>query len=400
MPNHTTTSTTISAGLTLLLATACGLIVANIYYAQPLVGPIRLALGMSAESAGLIVTLTQIGYGIGLLFIVPLGDLIENRRLVLCLMGMGIFALLMAALSGQAWMFLASSLLIGLGSVAVQVLVPYAAHLAPEATRGQVVGNVMSGLMLGIMMARPVASFVTQISSWHVIFLLSAASMLVLGFVLWRILPARAPKNNLHYQDLMKSMLHLARTTPILQRRSLYQAFLFAAFSLFWTTVPLYLAGPAFHMSQAGIALFALAGVAGAVATPIAGRVADKGWIQPATIIAMAAVASAFLLIHLAPGSSVLDLALLVASAIVLDFGAAGNVTLSQRVIYSLGAEYRGRLNGIFMATFFMGGAFGSAIGGWAFARYGWQITTWIGFAMPVTAFLLFRTEKRYTRTT
>jgi predicted MFS family arabinose efflux permease len=288
----------IPAWLTLVLATACGLIAANVYYAQPLVGPISASLGLSPQAAGLIVTMTQLGYGAGLLLVVPLGDQFENRRLVLAILCVAMLALVGAAMSTHAAMFLSAALLIGLGSVAVQVLVPYAAHLAPEAVRGRAVGNVMSGLMLGIMLARPAASFIADTLTWHAVFVISAVAMAGLGIVLRIALPRRQPTPGLGYGTLLASMARLARHTPILQRRAIYHACLFGAFSLFWTTVPLLLADT-FHLSQNGIALFALAGVAGAIAAPIAGRAADRGWSRPATGAAIIAVAASFLLSRL-----------------------------------------------------------------------------------------------------
>jgi predicted MFS family arabinose efflux permease len=381
-------------GLTLLLAAACGLIAANIYYAQPLIGPISAALGLSREAAGLIVTMTQIGYGVGLLLIVPLGDLVENRKLVLCVTGVGAAASLTAALSAGAAPFLAAALFIGLGSVAVQILVPYAAHVAPEAVRGRVVGNVTSGLMIGIMLARPVSSFITALSGWRTVYVFSAAAMVLLMLVLARALPRRRPAAPVRYGSLLVSMAHLVRTMPELRRRALYQAFLFGSFSLFWTTVPLLLAGPDYRFSQAGIALFALAGVGGALAAPIAGRLADRGWGRAATAAAMLITAGAFLLTHVAEHGTPLALALLVAAAILVDFGAQGNVVLGYRTIFSLGAEYRGRLNGLYLAAFFTAGAIGSAVGAWAYAHGGWTLASWIGFASPVAALAYFLTER------
>ena len=380
-------------GMTFLLAATCGLIVANLYYAQPLAGPISASLGLSHAGAGLIVTMTQLGYGAGLLFIVPLGDLVENRRLILAVTALATVALLGAALAPTAGAFMLAALLIGVGSVAVQILVPYAAHLAPEAKRGQVVGNVMSGLMLGIMLSRPVASFIAQVSSWHVVFFASTGVMVLLMGVLLRALPPRLPTQRLGYGALLASMLRLARTTPVLRRRALYQFFLFGAFSLFWTTTPLLLAGPLYHLSQAGIALFALAGVAGAVSAPLAGRVADRGWIRPASGLAMLTVAAGFGVTHLAAPGSRLALGLLVLGAIVVDFGVTANLVLGQRAIFSLGAEFRARLNGLFMAFFFVGGAFGSAAGGWAYARGGWPMASAIGIALPILALVLWLAE-------
>lgn len=384
-----------SPWLTTLLATACGLIVANLYYAQPLVGPISSELGMSPEAAGLIVTLTQIGYGAGLLLVVPLGDLIENRRLVLTAVLVAASALLVAAAAVGPVSFLGAALVIGIASVAVQVLVPYAAHLAPDEHRGRVVGNVMSGLLLGIMMARPVSSFLTELWSWHAVFVLSAAVMLALALVLAQALPPRRPAAAIGYGSLLASMARLVSTTPVLRRRALYQAGLFGAFSLFWTTSPLRLAGPEFGLSQGAIALFALAGVAGAVSAPIAGRLADRGLSRPATAIAMSLVAVAFLMTRIGTPGSPLALGMLTAAAIVLDFGVSMNLVLGQRAIFALGAEVRSRLNGLYMATFFGGGAIGSALGGWAFAHGGWPLTAWIGLAMPMAALLYAATRRR-----
>ena len=378
--------------LVLLLAAACGLIVANVYYAQPLAGPISAALGLSPLAAGLIVTMTQIGYGAGLLLVVPLGDLFENRALTLTALAVAALALAAAAVATDALAFLTAALFIGVGSVAVQVLVPYAAHLAPEAVRGRVVGNVMSGVMFGIMLARPAASFITDELSWRAVFVISAAMMVALGGVLRTALPRRRPTARLRYVTLLGSMGRLARHTPVLRRRALYHACLFGAFSLFWTTTPLLLS-QTFLLSQSGIALFALAGVAGAVSAPIAGRVADRGWSRPATGLAMLAVAAAFPLSHLGPPGSAPALAALVAAAILLDFGVTANLVLGQRAIYALGAATRARLNGLYMATFFAGGAIGSALGGWAYARGGWMLASWIGLAMPMAALSYYLTE-------
>lgn len=384
-----------SSAMTFLLAAACGLIAANLYYAQPLIGPISTSLGLSPGAAGLIVTLTQVGYGLGLLFIVPLGDLFENRKLILSVMGLGTLAVIGAGLASTPLPFLASAFFIGLGSVAIQIIVPYAAHMAPEAHRGQAVGNVMSGLMVGIMLARPASSFIAEFLPWHMVFFISAGVLVLLAMILSRALPPRIPQTGLSYGGLLASMARLVRTTPILRRRSLYQAFLFAAFSLFWTTTPLLLSGPEFGLSQGQIALFALAGAAGAIAAPIAGRLADRGWSYLATRLAMLSVAAAFLITHIAPAGSLPALALLTFAAILLDFGVTTNLVLGQRGIFVLGAEYRSRLNGLYMATFFAGGAIGSALGGWLYAEGGWWAASMLGLTLPASALFYSLTERR-----
>ncbi|ENN87671.1 major facilitator superfamily MFS 1 [Rhizobium freirei PRF 81] len=386
---------TISPLLTFMFAAACGLVAANLYYGQPLAGPISQSLGFTPAATGLIVTLTQIGYGLGLLLIVPLGDLLENRRLVLTLVALSAVALVGAAFASSPSLFLLASLCIGLASVAVQVLVPFAAHMAPDASRGAVVGNVMSGLLCGIMLARPAASFLSELLSWHAVYIISAGIMIALIVILRAALPTRVPHTKLHYGQLLSSMGHLALHTPVLQRRALYQACMFGAFSLFWTTTPLLLASPAFGLTQNGIALFALAGAAGAVASPIAGRVADRGWTKLATTFALMLAIVAFLIGHFSGGGSLTALIMLTLSGIMLDFGVQTNLVLGQRAIFALSAEHRSRLNGLYMATFFAGGALGSALGGWAYATGGWNMASWIGVAFPVVALLAFLTERK-----
>jgi predicted MFS family arabinose efflux permease len=384
----------LSGWLTVLLAVSCGLIVANLYYAQPLIGPISRDLGLSPQSAGLIVTMTQLGYGAGLLLIVPLGDLVENRRLVLGVTSLGALSLLGAAYSTHPLPFLVAGVFIGLGSVAVQILIPYAGHLAPAATRGRAVGNVTTGLMIGVMLSRPAASFIAAASSWHMVYVVSAVAMVLLVLVLRRTLPPRKPTTRLGYGQLLASMMHLAATSVILRRRALYQASLFGVFSMFWTTVPLLLAGPAFRLSQTGIAMFALAGVAGAISAPIAGRVADRGWTRPATAGAMLVTAAGFALTRLVDLGSTLSMALLVSAAIAIDFGVQANVVLGYRALFALGAESRGRLNGLYMTTFFLAGAAGSAIGGWAYANGGWTLVAWIGMGLPLAALVYLATDR------
>ena len=382
----TSTYPQMSSRMTLLLAAAAGIIVANLYYAQPLVGPIGAALGMPPAAAGLIVTLTQIGYCIGLLFIVPLGDLLENRRLIVTGLAATGAALALAASASGPWQFLLAAFAIGLGAVVAQVLVPFAAHLAPEATRGQTVGKVVSGLLLGIMVARPVASVLAGFGGWQAVFGIAAGMVLVLAVVLHFKLPQRRPAATERYGALIASLWPVLANTVVLRRRALYHAGLFGAFSLFWTVVPQALGGPEFGLSQNGIALFALVGMAGAVASPIAGRLADSGHTLGATAIALALGALSFMLPLFAPHSRPLALSLLALAAIVLDAAVAANLVLGQRALFALGAEIRSRLNGLYFALFFAGGAFGSALGGWIYAEHGWHAALVAGMLLPTLA--------------
>jgi len=388
-------SHSVPSWLILLLAAACGLIAANLYYAQTVIGPIGVTTGLSSAAAGLIVTLTQIGYVIGLLFIVPLSDILENKRLITFFLIILVVALIAAAFSSHAVLFLTASLVIGISSVVAQILVPYATYLTSEEQRGRVVGNVMSGLLLGIMLARPVASFITSLLGWQAVFVFSAIIIGLLTLLLSRALPARQPQPAMKYGQLILSLGSLLKTFPMLRRRALYQASLFGAFSLFWTTVPLQLANE-YGMSQQGIAWFALAGVGGAIAAPIAGRWADKGLTRILTGLAMVIAVASFGLAYLFQGHSTATLILLVVVAITLDMAVSGNLVLGQRIIYSL-SEARGRVNGIFMSIFFVGGAIGSSLGSWSYAHGGWSLTTLIGLVMPLLALVYYLTEKKVT---
>jgi predicted MFS family arabinose efflux permease len=395
--------TPIPRSLTLVLAASCACAVANLYYAQPLAGPIGAELGLPPAAAGLVVTLTQVGYGLGLVLLAPMGDLVENRRLIVSLIGACAVALAVAATVGQAPLFLAAMLAVGATSVAVQVLVPYAAHLAPVAQQGRVVGDVMSGLMLGIMLARPVAGFVAGAGSWRLVFAGSSLLMVAVAATLWRLLPDRRPVEPPAYGTLLGSMVALFASTPVLRRRALYQAGLFGAFSLFWTTVPLLLAAPPWSLSQTRIALFTLAGVAGALAAPLEGRWADRGWSRALTAGALVTGVLSFGVGSLGTPGSALSVAALLAAAIALDFAVSANLVVGQRAIFSLGAALRGRLNGLFIACFFVAGAVGSAAGGWAFAVGGWPLAAAVGAAMPLVSLVAFvgldaRTDARDER--
>ncbi|WP_408095718.1 MFS transporter [Peredibacter sp. HCB2-198] len=389
-------STSLSKSMVLVLATAVGIIVANNYYAQPLISMISKALGLAPELAGLVVTLTQAGYGIGVLLIVPLGDIYESRKLALIMIGVGIVSLLGLAFATSVGPYFLAAFATGVGASTVQILVPLAASMVPETKRGQVIGSLMSGLMVGIMLARPTASVLTDLFSWHAVFVLSAVLMGLTGFVLYKVLPEKKPDNpDLKYTQLLSSMLELFKTTPVLRRRAFYQACLFGAFCLFWTASPLLLLGPEFKLSQTSVALFALVGVAGAVSAPFAGKAADKGWTKGATYVAMISCSLSFIVSHFFPAGSFIALMSLVFAAVLLDAGVTANLVLGQREVFALPAEFRSRLNGLYIAIIFIGGGAGSALGAWAYARGGWELTSWVGFAMPVMALLVYLTEKK-----
>lgn len=378
------------AALVLLLAASCGLIVANLYYAQPLIELIAPDVGLSRAAESLIVTLTQLGYCLGLMLLVPLGDLVENRALTVLTISGAALALLGECLAPSPAWLLAGALGIGMGSASAQMLVPIAAHLAPDASRGRVVGNVMSGLLAGIMLARPVASLLAHAFGWRAVFAGSAVLMVLLALVLRRLLPRRRPHSSHSYPALIGSLFVLLRRSPILRRRSIYQTAAFATFSLFWTAVPLELSAAPYHYTQRGIALFAFVGAAGALAAPIAGRLADLGWGRAGTGAALVGMIVAFLVGSRGADGSMLSL---VVTAVLLDFAVQSNMVFSQRAIYSEAAHARSRMTGIFIAIIFVGGAVGSAIASSAFLAGGWTLICRLGAIAPLAALVAYATE-------
>ncbi len=382
-----------SAAMTLLLAAACGIVVANIYYAQPLIGLIGPQVGLSGSAASLIVSVTQLGYATGLILLVPLGDLLENRRLIVTAIAASLPALALTVLAQSGSLILLAAAWMGLTSVAVQMLVPLAAHMAPAHRRGAVVGNVMSGLLLGILLSRPIASILTDLSgSWRTVFAVSFVVTAIMMIVLRFRLPVRQPQSDASYGQLLASLFRLPLTMPVLRQRAAYQAAAFGGFSLFWTGVPLLLAS-AFHYSQAGIAAFALVGAAGALAAPVAGRVADRGWSGPGTVAAQAMIAAAF--IAAAVAALLHAIILLALAGVVLDAGVQTNLVIGQRAIYALAPELRSRLNGIFMAMFFLGGAAGSAVTSPVYAQFGWTGVCVVGAMLPAAALVYFVLARR-----
>lgn len=385
--SHPAADTAPSAALTGLFAAATGVVVANIYYVQPLVGTIAPELGLRPGIASLLVTLTQLGYAAGLMFIVPLGDLLENRALVATMVGASALALALAAGAWNGPAFLAASLLVGVSSTAVQIMVPMVASLSPAQMRGRVVGNVMAGLLLGIVLARPVASFIAWAVGWRAVFGLGAAVVAVLAVLLRFRLPRVRPALDHGYLELIGSMLALYVTEPTLRRRALYQTAAFAAFTLYWTAAPLLLIQE-FGFTQRGIALFALVGAAGAGVAPLAGRLADAGLGRIGSAVSLALVAVSFGIS--AAGAGLHSIVLLGAAGVLLDCGVQANNIFGQRALYALAPHLRARLNGAYMTAFFLGGAAGSAVTSTLLISGGWDLVAAVGAALPVAAMVYF----------
>lgn len=379
-----------SAALLTVVGIAVGALVANLYYAQPLVSKIGPELGISPELAGSIVSVTQIGYGLGLFFLVSLSDLVESKRLILTTLTITAVGLFGMAISSAAAPFFAGALLIGLCSTGAQVLLPLVVQLVPIERRGRVVGNVMAGLLTGIMLARPVALFITASFGWRAVFFMSSGVMVLIGIALYRMLPEHRPRGGMHYGQILWSMVGIFREMPAVRRRAIYQFLVFGAFNLFWTAAPIMLA-ERFGLSTEGIGLFALAGAGGALAAPIAGRLADRGLTRITTGAAMLILALGFA--GTIAAVNALALIVLAVLAIAIDAAVQANQIVSQRIIFSVPAERRGRVNALYMTCAFIGGALGSAAGAMVYHRGGWEATATVGALIGVLALVLFATE-------
>jgi predicted MFS family arabinose efflux permease len=381
--------------LTVVLAVACGLAVANIYYSQPLLDLIARSLHTSEAHAAVVVTATQLGYALGLLLVLPLGDLWENRALTSRTLLVTAAVLAGAAAAPNLATFLVLSVLVGVTSVVAQILVPLAAHLAPEHERGLFVGRVMSGLLLGILLARTVSSLLAALWGWRSIYVVSAVLMLATALALRLMLPQRRPEHTASYPQLLGSMLSIARSQPVLRRRAVGQALMFAAFSTFWTSIAFQLIR-VHHFSQTGIAIFALVGAGGAAAAPIAGKVGDRGHGRLGRGLAFALAAVAMVLAGLGGGNVVV----LAVAAVLLDLAVQSHQVLSQRDIYRLDPEARARINSVFMGSVFLGGAAGSAISGLIFEHLRWSGAAFFGAALAAVGLLLWIRRDQVGRTT
>jgi predicted MFS family arabinose efflux permease len=368
--------------LILTLAAATGISAADLYYAQPLLHTIAHRFGASTGQAGLVVTASQIGYACGLAFLVPAGDLFDRRRLVPRLLLGAAVLLGIAAVAPSLFVLVAVMGLVGTCVVVAQILVPLVAELASDGQRGRAVGSVMTGLLLGILLARTVAGLVAGATGWRSVFALAAAMTGILAIVLRTQLPHERPRPHLPYREIMRSTLGLGRSQPELRRSALLGALGFSSFSVFWTTVAFLLSDPPFHYGDSAIGLLGLAGAAGALCATVAGRLADRGHTRIGRIGAAACIAGAFGLLWVGRTS----ILMIIIGVLILDVGVQGVQVLNQSTIYELVPGARSRVNGVYMTTYFIGGALGSAGGAFAFDRGGWRAVCILGAALGLAA--------------
>ncbi|WP_462410751.1 MFS transporter [Neobacillus sp. Marseille-QA0830] len=358
----------LSKKMILLMALACGAAVANLYYNQPLLAEMARTFHASANEVGNIGMVTQIGYAVGMFLFVPMGDMTERRRLIVLLL-LAVTASLIGVATAQnlPWMF-AASLAVGITTVVPQVIIPLAAQLAGYKEQGKVIGIVMSGLFVGILLARTFSGVIGGILGWRAMYWIAALMMLALAVILRTFLPKSHPETKLSYPQLFKSMGQLIATQPVLREASMIGAMMFSAFSIFWTSLSFLLEGAPYHYGAEVAGLFGLVGVVGAAGSPIVGRLSDRFNIKQIVGLLIGITLVSYLFFGFL-GAYIWGL---VAGVILLDLGVQGAQVSNQTRIYSLIPEARSRLNTVYMVSYFLGGSLGSSLSGYAWGLWKW----------------------------
>lgn len=359
----------LSPALIVLMSVATGLAVASNYYAQPLLDTIANAFSLSVNQAGFIVTTAQLGYAAGLLLLVPLGDMFERRGLIVFMTLLAAGGMLITATSQSLWMMILGTALTGLFSVVAQILVPFAATLAAPEKRGKVVGTIMSGLLLGILLARTVAGLLASLGGWRTVYWVASVLMALMAIALWRGLPQVKQDSHLNYPQLLSSIFSLFIKNSLLRTRALLGCLTFANFSILWTSMAFLLASPPFNYSEGVIGLFGLAGAAGALGARPAGGLVDKGKGHHTTTIGLLLLLLSWVAIAFGQFSAIA----LIIGILVLDLTVQGVHITNQSLIYRMMPEARNRLTAGYMTSYFIGGAAGSLISASAYQHAGWN---------------------------
>jgi predicted MFS family arabinose efflux permease len=376
----------------MLLAIGAGLAVAALYYSQPMLAIVGADMLASDRAIGFLPTLTQLGYALGILLLAPLGDRYNRRHIILGKATLLCAALLLCGLAPSIQTLLLASLLTGLAATLAQDIVPAAATLAPEAQRGKTVGTVMTGLLLGILLSRVVSGFVAEHAGWRAMFLAAAASIALIGALMWRYLPAFQPTTKLPYRALLGSLAQLWQQHGALRRAAIAQGLLSVGFSAFWSTLAVLLHGAPFHLGSTAAGFFGLAGAAGALGAPIAGRIADKHGPGTVTQLGAGLVVMSFASMAVMP---LLDPAarlwLLAAAAIGFDLGVQATLVAHQTIVYGIDPGARSRLNAVLFTGMFAGMATGAAMGSLLLAQWGWMAVTCLATSAALGALIVRR---------
>ncbi|MBV7504392.1 MFS transporter [Bacillus sp. sid0103] len=381
---------TLSKKFILLMSLACGMAVANLYYNQPLLAEMGRTFHATAHQVGNIAMYTQIGYAVGMFLFVPLGDMKERRQLIAILLFAVTISLIgVATAQNLLWMNIAS-LAVGVTTVAPQIIIPLAAQMASPIERGKVIGSVMSGLFIGILLARTVSGLIGGSLGWRTMYWLAAAMMLALAIILRTFLPKSYPESGLSYPGLYKSIWQLIVTQPILREASLIGAMLFGSFSVFWTSLSFFLEGEPYHYGSEVAGLFGLVGIVGVACAPVVGRLADR--FNTKTMVGLLIGIS--LLSYLFFGLYGTFLWGLSLGVVLLDLGVQGAQVSNQTRIYSLIPEARNRLNTVYMVSYFLGGSLGSTLSGYAWSLWKWQGVCLTGGLMILIALIAWATHR------
>jgi len=362
------------------MTVACGVAVANIYYNQPMLAEMARSFHVSVHQIGLVATATQAGYALGMPLFIPLGDFVERRRLLALMFAAAAAASVAAAMASSLTVLLIASLLIGMTSVIAQLLIPLAAELAGNERQGSVIGKLLSGLLLGILLARTVSGVVARQLNWRAMFLIAAGLSLVLSLILVVMLPPIPARPKSSYLAFMRSLFLLPRQVPALLRTAILSSMFFAAFIAFWTTLVFYLETPPYHYGSQMAGMFGLIGATGALVAPWAGKMSDRRGPRFVARIAAGICLSAFLIFKLVGW----QLWGLILGVILLDAGTQAAQVSNQSRALSLMPESRNRTNTIYMMCYFGGGTLGSLLGAWA-----WEKGQWTGVCAAGMAFLL-----------
>jgi predicted MFS family arabinose efflux permease len=365
---HNQPQTGVPAILVLLLAAGAGLGAATLYYAQPMLGVLGSEFQATPGAIGLVPTLTQLGYALGILLLAPLGDRYDRRRIILGKVAALAAALLAAAAAPNLGVLLAASLAIGLAATLAQDIVPAMATLAPEAHRGKLVGTVMTGLLLGILLSRVVSGWVAEQWGWRTMFVLAASSIALLGVAVWFRLPRFVPTTGMRYVALLGSLVTLWHRHVDLRRAAVAQGLLSIGFSAFWSTLAVMLHGAPLHLGSGVAGAFGLAGAAGALAAPLAGRIADRKGPELVTRMGATLVVAAFF--AMAFGTD--QLWLIALGAVVFDLGFQATLIAHQSIVYSIEPAARSRLNAVLFVGMFTGMSSGAFLGSVVLGQWGW----------------------------
>lgn len=377
--------------LILVMSIACGLTVANLYYIQPLLADIAKTFHVNQLSISFAAMLTQIGYAIGMVFILPLGDIKEKRKLIVILLLCSTLSLMSMFFSSNISILIISSFAVGFTSIIPQLIIPLAAQLSNPKQRGETIGTIMSGLLIGILLSRTVSGILGGYFGWRTVYLIAAIMMLALMIILRKFIPLCEPISDMKYTQLLKSMMHLIKTEPILRKSSINGALMFSAFSAFWTSLIFLLESSNYNMGVKGAGLFGLVGIIGALAAPIVGKLADKKGSRFAIGICIVVVIIAYLIFFLF-GFKIWGLIL---GIILLDLGVQSSNVSNQARVHSLSEETRNRLNTVYMVSFFLGGALGSFLGSYSYSHFGWYGVCTFGMATQIIAIILHRLGKQ-----